>query len=290
VSDQTPQILVTNDDGAGSRGINAFTEALVAEGLEVVVVAPAANQSGVSRAASYSRPVRVEPIAGVSDAETYACHGWPVDCVRAAVIGDLAPRAAVVVSGINHGGNFGDDTLGSGTYGAAVEAALLGLPALAVSQQSYPGHFSLLDALDQSTPVYHHTARVAALATRALLEGGAPERAVLNLNMPANFDAASVCVTRPGRRFWRRHAVAGIPHGEQRTYLTFGTREAPNPEWGGIEFAPGTDFAAVRDGYGSLTPFSYAWEHSGMPDDVVTWADGVAATINERLARLPASA
>jgi 5'-nucleotidase len=282
----TPQVLVTNDDGSGARGIDALTAALLQEGLDVVVVAPAINQSGVSRTASYSKPVRVEAVDGVAGADSYVCHGSPVDCVRVAIVGDIAPRAAAVVSGINHGGNFGDDTLGSGTFGAAVEGGLLGLPALAVSQQSYPGHFSLLDALDQSTPVYQHTGTVAALITRTLLEGGAPDRAVLNLNMPAEFTSGRIEVTRPGRRFWRRDAVPGQGSEQERTYLTFGTREAPDAEWQEIEFASGTDFDAVRAGSGSLTPFSYDWTRPGVTPKLANWAQAIAVATNERLARV----
>jgi 5'-nucleotidase len=279
-----PQVLVTNDDGAGARGIDALTAALVAAGLEVVVVAPAVNQSGTSRTANYSRPVLVEPGRGVDGAESYVCHGSPVDCVRAALVGEVAPRAALVVSGINHGGNFGDDTLGSGTFGAAVEGALLGLPALAVSQQSYPGHFSLLDSLDQTTPIYEETALVAAHFAAVLLERGAPDRAVLNVNMPSDFSDRRVELTRPGRRFWKRHAVEPFDVDGARAYLTFGTREQPDADWGTIEFEPGTDFAAVADGRGSASPFSFAWHEPAAREELDYWALAVTEDVNRVLA------
>ncbi len=180
------KIVLTNDDGVMADGLRALHRALVARGLDVVVVAPTDNRSGVSRNATYSDPVSVTPVEG--DESILACSGTPVDCVRAALLGDIAPDAALVLSGMNHGANLGDDILNSGTVGAAIEGALLGVPAIAVSQHSHPGFFHILDALDQSTPVYDETADIGALfAASAIRWDDWPDR----LRNPHGLEACS---------------------------------------------------------------------------------------------------
>src|SRR5262245_10418868 len=149
-------IVLTNDDGVNAPGITALRQALVAAGLQVVVVAPNMNQSGVSRAASYRNPVRAALTS--EGPPVYSVAGTPVDCVRVALGGGIVADATLVISGINHGANVGDDTLNSGTYGAAVEAALFDVPAIAISQQSLPGHFNIVDPIGVPTVGFDHSA------------------------------------------------------------------------------------------------------------------------------------
>lgn len=277
------RIILTNDDGVMADGLRALHRALLARGLDVVVVAPTENRSGVSRNATYSEPVSVTAVDG--DDTVLACSGTPVDCVRAALVGDIAPDAALVVSGINHGANLGDDTLNSGTVGAAVEAVLLGVPAVAISQQSHHGFFHILDALDQSTPVYDETADIGALVAQCALGWTDwPERLVLNLNVPAhvNEDRTHIEVTRLGRRYYERGTVPRETHGFSRAYRTYGNREDPAP---GYELEPGTDFAAVDAGNVSLTPLPYSWGNESRHADDLGWTGRRAAEIAEQLAQ-----
>jgi 5'-nucleotidase len=145
-------IVLTNDDGVHATGVQALRHAPLRAGLAVVVVAPSANQSGVSRAASYRNPLRAALIGG-GESPVYSVAGTPVDCVRIALAGGLVPEPTLVMSGINHGANVGDDILNSGTVGAAIEAALFNVPAVACSQQSLPAPPS---PRPSSTPTSRH--------------------------------------------------------------------------------------------------------------------------------------
>ncbi len=274
------RVVLTNDDGIMADGLRALHQATLERGLEVVVVAPADNRSGVARSATYSDPVSLTAAAGTVN--VFGCSGTPVDCVRAALLGDVAPDAGLVVSGINHGANLGDDTLNSGTVGAAVEAALLGVPAIAFSQQSHVGFFHILDALDQSAVVYDETAAIAASIIECALSWRPwPDRVVLNVNLPAHVDRASaaVRVTRLGRRFYPRGSVAPERQGVAVGYRTYGDRAGTPPRH---EDAPGTDFEAISRGDISITPLSYAWEGEAS-DELRDWADKACKDAHQSL-------
>ncbi|MGV1048823.1 MAG: 5'/3'-nucleotidase SurE [Solirubrobacterales bacterium] len=276
-------IVLTNDDGVMADGLRALHRAMLDRGLDVVVVAPTQNRSGVSRNASYSRPVSLTPVDG--NDRVLACSGTPVDCVRAALMGEVAPDASLVVSGINHGPNLGDDTLNSGTVGAAIEGTLLGVPAFAISQQDYVGQFHILDALNQETPIYDHSAEIGALiAERALGWTGWPERVVLNVNIPAEVDEQRLRprLTRLGRRFYERGSVASEAHGSSRAYRTYGKRTDPPPPY---EDGPETDFGAIAAGDLAITPFSYAWGREDDAGGIWRWADERCEDIGTALDR-----
>src|SRR2546423_11979408 len=148
-----PILLVTNDDGVHAAGLAALATALDDLG-DVYVVAPEREQSACGHALTLHRPLRVEPVRE----RWFAVNGTPSDCVNLAVLGFMPERPVLVVSGINHGGNLGDDVTYSGTVSAAMEATLLGVPAIAVS---------LLDGGELA-----HAATVArTVAMRALVEG-----------------------------------------------------------------------------------------------------------------------
>ena len=277
-----PRVVLTNDDGIAAEGLHTLTRAIAAAELPAVVVAPAENRSGVGRHAFYGRPVTLEPLAEVGGIAHFSCSGMPVDCVRLALLGRTAPQAELVVSGINHGPNLGDDTLNSGTVGAAVEGALLGVPGLAVSQQHFDGHFHILDSFDPTTPVYDTTAAIAAMFAEEMLARPAPERAAINVNVPATVREPKVEVTRLGRRFYERDSVfAGERDGIQG-YFTYGKRDGPPPPF---EDEPGTDFAAVKAGRVSATPISLAWHREDGGPAAREWAAEVSRGVEERLRR-----
>lgn len=246
-------IVLTNDDGVKAPGIQKMKDALRRAGLDVVVVAPATNQSGVSGAATYAQPVRVR--RSREDPSEFAVTGTPVDCIRVALVGQVFPEASLVISGINHGANLGDDIHNSGTFAAALEAAHHGVPALAVSQQSHPGHFHILDALDQTALIYDDTAELAAELARTCLERATTGRYVLNVNAPAEIPFHDVEVTRLGARRYQRASLAPVARTQDAEYyLPYGAPEDDSPDY---ENTPGTDFHALERRCVSITPLSY---------------------------------
>src|SRR5213080_1224450 len=163
------RILLTNDDGIHSEGLTAVERALRAVG-DVYVVAPAAEMSGASHSLTLSRPLRIRQI----DERHWTVDGTPTDCVTLALHKILPPEARpdICVSGINHGGNLGDDATYSGTVAGALEATILGVPGIAISLVAR-------DHLD-----FTEAARFALLAVRKILNEGLPEGTLLNVNVP----------------------------------------------------------------------------------------------------------
>jgi len=236
-----PLILVSNDDGYRSLGIQALRSALL-EFAEVIVCAPEIEQSATSHALSVHRALRLfEPGPGI-----YSIDGTPADCVYVALHGAarILPRwPDLVVSGVNHGVNLGDDVFYSGTVAAAREAALKGIPALAVS-----------------TPHDANMAEAAALAARiasGLLRHPVTAPLLLNLNVPKAFE--TLRATRLGRRIYRDEVdFRRDPRG--REYLWIG---GPSVEHPGL---PGSDTEAFDAGIASLTPLSLdLWARESEP-------------------------
>ncbi len=163
-----PRILVTNDDGGRSEGIHALAEAVRRLG-EVIVVAPNVEASAIGHALTLRRPLRMEQLGE----GLYEVDGTPTDCVNIALTQLFDGHIDLVVSGINKGYNIGDDITYSGTVAGAMEAALLGIPGIAVS-------------LERTLGVYDFAASAAAAATvaEAVLRSGITPRTFLNLNVP----------------------------------------------------------------------------------------------------------
>src|SRR5919112_3717725 len=132
------RVLLTNDDGIGATGLQTLRRALLeVDDIELVTVAPDSNRSATARSITFSRPLWVTDVDFEDGTRGYACDGTPVDCVRLAALGLIDGfEPDLIVSGINHGSNLGDDITYSGTVAAALEGIVLGLPAVAVSQQS----------------------------------------------------------------------------------------------------------------------------------------------------------
>lgn len=278
------EIVLTNDDGIAAEGLHAATRAVAATGIPAVVVAPAENRSGAARLATYDTPVALERMANVGQIDHHACSGTPVDCVRAALLGDAAPDARLIVSGINHGPNLGDDSQNSGTVGSACEGALLGAMGLAISQQHFDGHFHILDAFDPTTPVYDSTAKIAALFAVAMLERPGPDRAYINVNVPARITEARVEVTRLGRRVYPRGSVPAIERDGMQTYFTFGERGSEPPDY---EDAEGSDFGALAVGRVSATPMTCDWRgREEQAADARDWTREISARVQTQIPHL----
>jgi 5'-nucleotidase len=234
------RILLTNDDGVGSALLADLATHLDALG-DVDVIAPASDMTGVSRSLSLAGPIAVDEILLPDGRPAFAVGGTPVDCVRFGALGLAGGPPDVVISGPNYGVNLGDDVAYSGTVAAALEAALLNLPAAAFSQQGSPdGGF---DASELG--------RFAVQLVPLLASGALPPGVVINVNAPAG-PIAGVRVARLGRRVYRPQLrPAGEEEGGRRHFRLYG--DSPQR----LEGEPGTDIAAVAEGCIALTPLRF---------------------------------
>ena len=201
------RVLLTNDDGIGASGLQALRRALLEiDGIELHVIAPDSNRSATARSITTRAPALGRARSSSSDGTVgYATDGTPVDCVRFAELGLIGERPELIVSGINHGSNLGDDVTYSGTVAAALEGIVLGIPAIAVSQQSVAGEmdFRLGREFDFSV-----SAPLAAALAAIVAAGGLPDGTLLNVNCPG--DAAEGGRGRPARQApLQRRAEAG---------------------------------------------------------------------------------
>jgi 5'-nucleotidase len=244
-------VLLTNDDGIEAEGLQTMRAALAAlDGVRLAVIAPDGNRSAMARSITTRRPLWVEEVPFADGTVGYATDGTPVDCVRLASLGLVEGFVTdLVISGINHGANLGDDITYSGTVAAALEGVVLGIPAIAVSQQSkaraldfrYDGGFGFDLA----------AGFVAALVER-IEEVPLPKTTLLNVNVPAGIPAG-VEVTSLGKRIYRDelkldHEEDGPP--ARRRYWIYGS----DP---GFHDEPGTDLAAVAAGRIAVTPIHF---------------------------------
>jgi len=226
-------ILVSNDDGIHSEGLRALAEAMAALD-EVTVVAPDRERSAASHSLTLHRPLRVDEIRP----RWHAVDGTPTDCVLLGVQALLRERPRLVVSGINRGANLGDDLHYSGTVSAAMEAMLLGVPAIAVSLAA------------RSDFRFAAAARFAQRLAARVLETGLPANTLLNVNVPetaADESPERFCLTRQGRR---RYSDAITEHVDPRgrTFYWIGGEQQHDAT------ETGTDFAAIDAGIISVTP------------------------------------
>ena len=222
-------ILVTNDDGVQSDGIHRLAEALKPLGA-VTIVAPITEASAIGHALTLRRPLRIEPVReGV-----YAVDGTPTDCVNLAITSVLRGLPSLVVSGIHKGFNIGDDVTYSGTVAGALEAALLGIPAVAISLQG---------GLQYD---FEPAARVGASVAEALLRRPLAGRAFLNVNVPRG-ELKGVRTTVQARR---NHITAVTARVDPRGREYYWIDEAQD-DW---EPHDRSDYQAIKDGYVSVTP------------------------------------
>jgi 5'-nucleotidase len=242
-------VLVTNDDGIAAPALMRLREELRPLG-RVVVVAPDRDQSATSHSLTLHRPFRIHR----HDEDVYSVDGTPTDCVVAAVHGVLDEPPGLVVSGVNHGPNMGEDVFYSGTVAAAIEGTLQGAPALAGSLASRaPCDF---------VPQAAFLARLA----RRVLEQGMPPRRLLNVNFPHRpwDEIRGVRVTRLGSRVYQDTLVRKTdPRG--RDYYWIGGED---PVW---EQQEGSDFSAVDAGYVSVTPLRLDLTDTAAVDTIASW-------------------
>ena len=226
------KILLTNDDGIHAPALIALREALAPLG-RVITVAPDRDQSATSHSLTLHRPFRIHR----HDADTFSVDGTPTDCVVCAFYGLLDELPDMVISGINHGPNMGEDVFYSGTVAAAIEGTLQGVPSIAAS------------LVTRERTDFREPAAFLAKLARQVAERGLEPRRLLNVNLPYRpwGEIAGVMITRLGSRKYRDTLIRKVdPRG--RDYYWIGGED---PVW---DPRPGTDFHAVHDGWISVTP------------------------------------
>ena len=243
------RILLSNDDGYFAPGLAALAQALAGLG-EIVVVAPEQNRSGASNSLTLDRPLFLKKAAS----GFHFVNGTPTDCVHLAVTGMLDDLPDIIVSGINHGANMGDDTIYSGTVAAATEGFLLGIPSIAISLTSFEGNN------------FDSAGQVARELVERFIKDPIKQPVLLNVNVPdIPYDQLKgMEVTRLGRRHKAEPVVKMISPRQETVYWVGAAGAA-------ADAGPGTDFNAVERGCVSITPLQIDLTHTAQLAAVRQW-------------------
>jgi 5'-nucleotidase len=248
------RVLLTNDDGLNSPGLLALARAMQTA-ADTFVVAPEHERSAASHAITLHKPLRVmQTVLGDTGLPAWATNGTPADCVVLAVLDLLGTPPDVVVSGINHGANLGMDLIYSGTVSGAVEAALFGIAAIAISVAAF------------TRIHWEPAAGFAAYLAQEVNRHGLPRDTFLNVNVP-NVPAEAVQgveITRQSsRRYVSRLEKRADPRGRDYYWLS-GSAEGGDAD-------PGTDARAVAEGRISVTPLRLDMTHEELRPMVRSW-------------------
>jgi 5'-nucleotidase len=230
------RVLLTNDDGITATGLNVLRRALLeVPDVELEVIAPDSNRSATGRAVTLHDPIWVEEVEFGDGTTGFATDGTPVDCVRFASLGLIDSPPELIVSGINHGANLGDDITYSGTVAAALEGIMLGIPAIAVS----------LAGGREFEPLARFVTRMVDELDEVPMPGGT----LLNVNGPGG-EVRGACACRLGKRVYNDKMELTEEAGGRRRYRLYG--EEP-----GYTHEDGTDFAAIAEGLIAVTPLHF---------------------------------
>jgi 5'-nucleotidase len=243
------RILLSNDDGYFAPGIACLAESLQGLG-EIIVVAPERDRSGASNSLTLDRPLSLRQAPN----GFYFVNGTPSDCVHLAVTGMLDPLPDIVISGINHGANMGDDTLYSGTVAAATEGYLLGIPALAIS------------LVGQEALHFPTAGKVARQLAQRFIDNPIREPVLLNVNVPdlSHDRLAGWQLTRLGRRHKAEPVVRIMSPRNETMYWVGAVGEAQDA-------GEGTDFHALATGHVSVTPLQIDLTHQQQFPRIRSW-------------------
>lgn len=242
-----PKILLTNDDGFNAPGLCALAEEL-ADFAEISIVAPSREQSGAAQSLTLRQPIVCNQIAE----RHWAVDGTPADCVIVALHRLLPERPDLVISGINHGANLGENVYYSGTVGAAREAALHHLPAVAMSL-----------CTKVQDPNFSDSARIARSTGELILAEGLPDQVLLSINVPQNWTGA-VRFTRQSRKITRNQLSEGQDPRGRRYFWLYEQRINQDVE-------SDTDYAAVFAGAVSVTPLHLDPTHDKSLNHLSHW-------------------
>ena len=250
-------ILVTNDDGITHLGLLALVASMKALG-DVTVLAPDHNWSASGHVKTLQRPLRVRPTTLPDGTAAFMSDGAPSDCIALALLGYIDKKFDIIVSGINPYANIGSDVTYSGTVTAAMEAAIGGLPGVAISMDS---PISMQGERD-----YAAAAQVARRITERVVAEGLPRNALLNVNVPylPLEEIKGYRVTRLGLRVYRDELVRRDDPQGNPYYWIGGEAPSGVPE-------EGTDVGALNDGYVSITPLQMDMTAYGLMDEISSW-------------------
>ena len=244
------KVLLTNDDGINATGLHAMRRALLeVPDVQLAVIAPDSNRSATARSITTRTPLWVEEVELGDGTVGHATDGTPVDCVRFASLGLIDAPPELIVSGINHGANLGDDITYSGTVAAALEGIVLGVPAIAVSQQADRGQMDFRAGRSWEATHFEEAARFVARIVEELDDVPMPPDTLLNVNCPAG-EVSGVRACRLGKRIYRDRLELAEEEGGRRRYRIYG--EDP-----GYHHEEGTDFAALAAGCIAVTPLHF---------------------------------
>jgi len=234
-----PVILVTNDDGISSQGIKILAGTLESAG-QVYVVAPESEQSAVAHSLTLHRPLKFDKVGK----KAYSINGTPTDCVIIGINKLLPQKPDVIISGINNGGNLGDDVTYSGTVAAAMEGTLLGIPSIAISLAKKD--FNNGDRRPRSASL-KEAASFAVKLVSMVIERGLSKDTLLNVNVPDTRMIKGVKFTVQGKRVYD-NAVNELldPRGRRFYWIGGGASRRRGGE--------NTDIEAVQDDFISITP------------------------------------
>ena len=236
------RILISNDDGIFAPGIEALVQAFAGAGHEVYVCAPDSQRSAASHSLSIGRELTVKEVVFQGAAKAYAIGGTPADCVKLGLM-VLCPQAEAVVSGINRGYNVGTDILYSGTVAAAMEGAICGRPAMAVSQSA-------------GREDYGRAAQLAVSMFDHMMENPLPPLSVLNINDPHADEVLGVRTAKMGQLHYVE-TYKPVPREGEQVYVLNGVVDAA--------LRQSEDYEWLQKGYATVTVLSY-----NMTDDAAT--------------------
>ncbi len=246
------QILISNDDGVNALGITTLAES-ISDLAEIFVVAPNKNRSGSSSALTLDRPLRVEQLSH----GFYSVSGTPCDCVHIGSHRIMDNPPDMVIAGINHGANLGDDVLYSGTVAAAMEGRSLGFPAVAISLVGGEKHFN-------------SAGHVMSRLLKKLYQHSLTSNIILNVNVPdlPIDEIKGYQLTRLGSRHRADTIVPSVDPKGQTVYWIGPPSEPQN-------IGDGTDFSAVANGFVSITPLVVDLTAYQSFSDVTSWMNGL---------------
>jgi 5'-nucleotidase len=251
-------ILVTNDDGVAARGLMAIVNEL-RKSNQVTILAPERNWSASGHVKTMHRPLRVKEVLLEDGTIAMASDGAPSDCVALAMLGLVSDKINLVVSGINPNANVGHDVTYSGTVTAAMEAAIWGVPGIAISLDSPEKHLGDLD--------FSPAARAARQVADMVVEKQLPSKTILNVNVPyLSYELIKgFQITRQGMRVYRARLDQRLDPRGNAYYWIGGDSPTGVPE-------EGTDFGVLGDGYISISPIQLDLTDYEMLDHLRTWS------------------
>lgn len=255
------RILITNDDGIHSPGLNILADTLRTLG-EVTVVAPDSEKSAVGHSITINNPLRVKEVKTYGKVFGYSVNGTPADCVKIAIGAIMNKRADILVSGINHGLNVGTNILYSGTVSGAMEGAILGIPSIAISAEVGKG----TEDQAKEKEFFRFAALFVLKMAKFITEKGLPSRTFLNINFPflPKFQIKGILITKQGETQFIDHFQKRFDPRNNIYYWL----EGEDVE---MEGGDGLDCIAIKKGFISITPLRCDLTNHEYLNELKTW-------------------